>query len=54
MIAGSYFAEESNEQNDEMAGDDQIQSNMMDDETAMKKAKQPTYEELFKMVQQQQ
>lgn len=37
-----------------MAVDDQIQSNMMDDETAMKKAKQPTYEELFKMVQQQQ
>jgi len=24
MIAGSYFAEESNEQNDEMAADDQI------------------------------
>ena len=54
MAARSLFAEESNEQNDEMAGDDQIQSNMMDDETAMKKAKQPIYEELFKMVQQQQ
>ena len=35
-------------------GDDKIQSNMMDDETVMKEAKQPTYEELFEMVQQQQ